>query len=135
MASTKKRVLAVDDSTLRQRMYEMSFKIYTTVPVELAIASDGQDALTRLAEHPDTDLVLLDINMPGMTGLECLERIRKEPALKRIRVILVSTEDHRSDVERGGAAGAVAYLIKPFTPQQLHELLDDMLVSKRANGR
>jgi CheY-like chemotaxis protein len=95
--------------------------------VEPHFAASGAEALERLAEHPDTALIMLDINMPAMTGLECLERLRREPELCDIPVVLQSTEDQLSDIHRGLSAGARGYLTKPFSPAQLHQMLDAVL--------
>ncbi len=123
-----KKVLVVDDSLLLLRMYELALKSYARSPIEPVMASDGREAFVRLQENPDVALILLDVNMPTMSGLEFLERLRTEPAFQNIRVVLQSTEDQIQDVRRGLAAGAVGYLTKPFTPRQLHQLLDVVLV-------
>lgn len=123
----KKKVLVVDDSLLLHRMYDLALKSYAHCVVEPHFAASGAEALERLAEHPDMALVMMDVNMPAMTGLECLERLRREPALCDIPVVLQSTEDQLSDIQRGLAAGARGYLAKPFTPAQLHQLLDTVL--------
>ena len=123
----KRKVLVVDDSLLLHRMYELALRSYARCVVEPHFAASGAEALTRLAEHPDTALVMLDVNMPAMTGLECLEKLRREPALSEIPVVLQSTEDQLSDIQRGLAAGARGYLTKPFSPAQLHQLLDTVL--------
>jgi CheY-like chemotaxis protein len=70
------KVLVVDDSKLLHRMYEMMLKGKT-----LVFALDGIEAIERLGEHPDVDLVLLDINMPRMSGLECLAHLKAHPIL------------------------------------------------------
>ncbi|HTR21728.1 MAG TPA: response regulator [Gemmatimonadales bacterium] len=123
-----KKVLVVDDSILLHRMYELALKSYARAEIAPVLASDGREAFVRLQEHPDVVLILLDVNMPAMSGLEFLERLRAEPAFRDVRVVLQSTEDQIQDVRRGLAAGAVGYLTKPFTPRQLHQLLDVVLV-------
>lgn len=122
-----KKVLIVDDSLLLHRMYELALRSYARSPIEPLTAADGREAFVRLQEHPDTALILLDVNMPTMSGLEFLEQLRAQPAFKDIRVVLQSTEDQVQDVRRGLVAGAVGYLTKPFTPRQLHQLLDVVL--------
>ena len=123
----KKKVLVVDDSLLLHRMYDLALRSYARCVVEPHFAASGAEALERLSEHPDMSLIMLDINMPAMTGLECLDRLRREPALCEIPVVLQSTEDQLSDIHRGLAAGARGYLTKPFSPAQLHQLLDTVL--------
>lgn len=121
------KILIVDDSPLLHRMYDLALRAYEGANIEPLFARDGAEGLTSLHGHPDTSLVLLDVNMPNMTGLEFLERVRREPAFGGIRVVLQSTEDTEDDVARGLAAGADAYLAKPFGPPQLYALLDRML--------
>lgn len=81
-------------------------------------ASDGEQALREVAgEIPD--LVLLDIMMPGTTGLQVLERWRAEPATARLPVILLTAKAQEGDVERGFELGADDYVVKPFSPREL----------------
>jgi DNA-binding response OmpR family regulator len=81
-------------------------------------ASDGDQALREVAgEIPD--LVLLDIMMPGTTGLQVLERWRAEPATARLPVILLTAKAQEGDVERGFELGADDYVVKPFSPREL----------------
>ena len=119
-----KKVLAVDDSPLILKMYDAGLKAHPKYDIEVSAASSGEEALSKLTEQPDTELIMLDINMPGMTGLELLKVVKQDNAFKDIIVILASTEDQMEDVARGKDAGAVGYLTKPFTVQQLHDLVD-----------
>ena len=98
-----KKALVVDDSSLIHRM----FKLLLPKTVQIS-AYDGREALDRLAEHPDIDLILLDINMPNMNGFELLDVIKKDAAFAGIPVIIVSTEGKDADTMRGLKAGAVA---------------------------
>ncbi|HEX9729520.1 MAG TPA: response regulator [Gemmatimonadales bacterium] len=124
----QRKVLVVDDSLLLHKMYDLALKAYRGCDVLPLFASDGHTGLSRLHEHTDISLILLDVNMPQMSGLEFLRHVRAEPAFRSIPVVLQSTEDSAGDIERGLEAGAQGYLTKPFTPAQLHDLLDGMLV-------
>ncbi len=119
-----KKVLIVEDSLLMHKIYEMALKSYNTFEVESHFAIDGHEGFIKLQEHPDFDLILLDINMPTMSGLEFLRRVRAEPVFDNITVVMQSTEDQEEDIQRAMESGAAGYLTKPFTPSQLHELLD-----------
>ena len=121
-----KKVLIVEDSLLMHKIYEMALKAYTKFEVESHFASDGHDGFIKLQEHPDFDLILLDVNMPTMSGLEFLRRVRAEPVFENITVVMQSTEDHEEDIQRAMESGAAGYLTKPFTTNQLHELLDSI---------
>lgn len=103
------------------KMYEMMLRAYPIV-----FAADGPEALVRLAEHPDVDVVLLDINMPTMSGLDVLERLRADGTLARLKVIIVSTEGHEGEIERGLAAGAAAYIPKPFDSLKVLGVITDL---------
>lgn len=120
------KILIVDDSRLIHRMCQVALRAYRR-PLEAYFAEDGFEAFQQLHQHPDVALILLDVNMPRMSGLEFLERLAGEPAFAGVLVVLQSTEDQPADVARGLTAGAAAYLTKPFTAQQLHAVLDDLL--------
>lgn len=113
-----RKVLVVEDSRLIHKMYEVMLR-----PCILIAAHDGREGLERLGEHPDVDVIMLDINMPHMTGLEFLGQIRSNPAFARIPVIIVSTEGKEEDVARGLQAGAIAYLKKPFQREDLLKII------------
>ena len=110
----KKKILVVEDSKLVHKMYDMMLRQFSLVH-----AYNGQEALAKLAEHPDADLILLDINMPKMNGLEFLSQIKAMPQFARIPVIIISTEGKEEDTRRGVEAGAAAYLTKPFRNETL----------------
>lgn len=124
----RKKVLVIEDSGSQHRASETALKAYPGCEVEPHFAASGLEGLARLHEHPDTRLVMLDVNMPSMTGLEFLAHLRAAPALRDIPVVLQSPEDRVADVRQGLSAGARGFLAKPFTPEQLHRLLDVVLV-------
>jgi two-component system chemotaxis response regulator CheY len=113
-----RKVLVVDDSKLMHKMYELMLRQYP-----LVYASDGRQALDRLQEHGDIDLVILDINMPNMNGLEFLETIRADGAFRDLPVVIVSTEGREEDTAKGLAAGASAYIKKPFQSEDILGML------------
>ena len=109
-----RKVLVVDDSKLIHKMFEVMLRAYPQVH-----ALDGREGLQRLGEAPDIDLILLDINMPNMNGLEFLEELKRNAAFARLPVIIVSCEGKEEDTERALAAGANAYITKPFRSDQV----------------
>jgi two-component system chemotaxis response regulator CheY len=111
------KILVVDDSKLMHKVYEVMLRQYPLVP-----AMDGREALDRLREHPEIDLVLLDINMPVMNGLEFLEAL-KDFRQRLPAVIIISTEGREEDTQRGLEAGAVAYIKKPFRSEEILEII------------
>jgi CheY-like chemotaxis protein len=89
-------------------------------------ATDGEQALTLARElHPS--VAVLDVMMPRLMGIEVLEALRADPATHDLRVILVSARAQQNDVERGLAAGANAYLAKPFQASDLIELVQSLV--------
>ncbi len=113
--------LVVDDSTtmrriLRRTVGGMGFAVYE--------ASNGQEALELLLEIPTVpDVALVDWNMPVMDGLELIRRVRKIPPLRDMCMMMVTTESEHSQMVRALAAGAHEYVIKPFTPDAIHQKL------------
>jgi two-component system chemotaxis response regulator CheY len=112
------KILVVDDSKLMHKVYEVMLRQYPLVH-----ANDGRDALQKLGEHDDIDLVLLDINMPNMNGLEFLAALSEEPAQDSPTVIVISTEGKEEDTRKGLEAGAVAYIKKPFRSEEILEII------------
>lgn len=94
--------------------------------VEVLQAADGDVAWT-LIEERRPDLVLLDVQMPGRTGLELTREIRTRPDLSAMRIVILTSKAQARDVEAGLAAGADLYLTKPFSPLSLLEYVDQAL--------
>lgn len=86
-------------------------------------AMDGDEAWSLIRQHHPS-VVLLDVQMPGMTGLDVTRAIRKEPDLARTQVILLTSKAQQADVQAGLAAGADRYLTKPFSPLELLRVVE-----------
>jgi len=116
MSNSPARVLVVDDNEgMRENLAEaLALEGYT-----VAVAADGQAALARLAEEPLPSVVLLDLMMPGMSGADLLSRIREDPRLHGVRVVLTTG----ASGARARAPGADAILMKPFGVRELLEAL------------
>lgn len=123
-----KKVLVIDDSTLIHKMFRLILPRTTQVD-----AFDGRQALDCLAENPDVDLILLDINMPQMNGFEFLERLRADTAFANVPVIIISTEGKDEDTIRGLEAGATAYIRKPFRNEAAADLIRQVIA--RSGGQ
>lgn len=109
-----KKILVVDDSDLMHRMYGVMLRVGGLVS-----ARDGEEALAKIVADPEIDLVLLDINMPKMNGFELLRELGERGLVPALRVIVVTTEGRDEDAQRGLAAGAAAYLTKPFRAEEV----------------
>jgi len=116
--------MVVDDSALIHQMYKMALMRYKCT---IILAKDGQAALDMLAKHPDVDLILLDINMPVMGGLEFLQKERKIDSYSKIPIIIQSTEGREDDTKRGLELGATAYITKPIQTADLHALIEKIV--------
>lgn len=88
-------------------------------------AADGEEALKKMLEH-EYDLILLDYMMPGYTGLELIEKIRKHPEKKNAKIMMLSAKSQAADQERVLSAGADYFMAKPFSPIQLLEKIKEI---------
>jgi len=122
-----KKVLVVDDSALMHQMYKMALARYGCT---LISAKNGQEGLDQLALHPDLDLILLDINMPVMGGLEFLKKIKERATPFKVPIVLQSTEGKEEDTKRGMEMGASGYLTKPIRTAALHAMIEKLVPSE-----
>jgi two-component system chemotaxis response regulator CheY len=95
-------------------------------PVKITEASSGFEAL-RYLPRESFDLIVTDINMPDINGLELVSFVKNNDAYRSIPLVIVSTEGAERDRERGLELGADAYLVKPFEPENLREVVVDLL--------
>lgn len=122
-----KKVLVVDDSALIHQMYKMVLMRYRC---EIIDAMNGQDALDKLAKNADVSLILLDINMPVMNGIEFIKKVKAVDAYAGIPIVMVSTEGKEEDTLRGLSLGAKGYVKKPFQPSDLHAIIEKLFSGK-----
>jgi two-component system chemotaxis sensor kinase CheA len=112
----RQRVLVADDSLTTRTMERY---ILEAAGYEVELAGDGAEALALLQER-GCDVLVSDVEMPGLDGIELTERVRAEPSLRDLPVILVTSLDSATDRERGLQAGADAYIVKTsFDQDQL----------------
>lgn len=117
------RILIVEDSHAMRAFVRATLE---DTGAEVTEASSGFEALRALPRER-FDLVVVDINMPDINGLELVSFMRKSDVHKATPLIIISTEASAKDRERGLALGADAYLSKPFEPAQLRELVAKLL--------
>ena len=126
-----KRVLIVDDSPTMRRMVMSSLR--PIAEVEFTEAANGLEAIEKLSLGPVT-LMVLDLNMPDMHGLDVLQFLRSHGPFKQLPVIVLTTKDDENSRKNAMDAGATLYLTKPFQPQTLLENASRILESVKASS-
>jgi len=116
---SKKILIAEDSSTMRSLIVST---IAALGDFEIVEAANGFEAL-RVLPREKVDLVITDINMPDINGLELVSFVKNNPNYKQTPLLIISTEGSERDREKGLSLGADAYLTKPFSPQELQSLI------------
>lgn len=119
-----KKILIVDDEPNIIMSLEYTFRKNN---FEVFIARDGQEALDIL-ETNFPDVIILDIMMPMVDGFATLEQIRKDDNLQHTKVMFLSAKNKESDIEKGLALGADAYMTKPFSIKKVVEKVEELLL-------
>uniref|UniRef100_Q07SE0 Response regulator receiver protein n=1 Tax=Rhodopseudomonas palustris (strain BisA53) TaxID=316055 RepID=Q07SE0_RHOP5 len=114
-----KRVLAVDDSKTMRDMVTFTLK---KAGFEVAEAEDGQRALAVL-NTAKFDLIITDLNMPNMDGITLIKQVRAASSHRAVPILILTTETDGAKKADGKAAGATGWLVKPFSPEKLVELV------------
>jgi len=125
-------VLIVDDSSLTRKAIKRMIDMVGLDIEEIFEAENGKTALSILDEH-NIDLVLADLNMPEMGGIEMIYHMRGNETTKFIPVVIVSTESSTTRIEGLLADGAKDYLHKPFTPEQFKEVMERVIGVKSSD--
>jgi len=120
-----KTVLVIDDSGSFRTVVKLALSKAGYGVVE---ACDGVDATSKLAAAGKVNLIVCDVNMPNMDGLTFLKNIKANPAHKLTPVIMLTTESQEAKKAEGRAAGARAWITKPFQPSQLVEAVNKLCV-------
>ena len=110
-----KKVMTVDDSATVRQVLCMTLE---GAGYEVLEAVDGEDALKKLADNP-VDILVTDLNMPKMDGIELITKVRSQPNNRFMPIIMLTTESQPEKKQQGKAAGASGWIIKPFKPEQL----------------
>ncbi len=109
-----KRIMTVDDSSSVRQMVGFTLK---DAGYEVVEAVDGQDALGKLSGK--LDMIITDLNMPNMDGIELIRQVRSLPEYKFVPIIMLTTESQAGKKQEGKEAGATGWIVKPFKPDQL----------------
>ncbi|MDF1535450.1 MAG: response regulator [bacterium] len=122
-----KRILIVEDNivilTMQKQIFEME-------GYDIVTAQEGMDALKKVHEE-SPDVVLLDVNIPGMNGFELCRQIKEDPNLRRIIVVMISAVYYSDeDAKKGMAMGADAYFTKPYENEVLQSKIKELIESR-----
>ena len=110
-----KTIMTVDDSTSVRQMVGFTLK---QAGYEVVEAVDGQEALSKIT-GTKVHMVITDLNMPRMDGIQLIKELRAKPENKFIPIVMLTTESQASKKQEGKAAGATGWIVKPFKPEQL----------------
>ena len=116
-------ILIVDDSTTMRQM--VSFTL--TSAGHKVLEAEGGDAAILLAKRNRFDLIIADVNMPGMNGIDLVRALRALPEYKFTPVLVLTTEDSVELKQKGKSAGATGWIVKPFNPEVLLSVLNKVL--------
>lgn len=122
-------ILIVEDSSTMRSLVVSALEDLGT-PVRITEASSGFEALRELPRG-EYDLIVTDINMPDINGLELISFVRRNAAYRSIPLLIISTEGSERDREKGLELGADAYLVKPFEPAALRRTAKELLEKAR----
>jgi len=118
-----KIIMTADDSASIRQMVSFTLK---DAGYEVVEAVDGKDALKKL-NGAKINMLITDLNMPNMDGLELIKQVRAEPEFKFIPIIMLTTESQAGKKQEGKAAGATGWIVKPFKPEQLIAVIKKVL--------
>jgi len=110
-----KKIMVIDDSASLREVVSIALK---AAGYEVTEAADGKDALAKL-EGDKINLVICDVNMPVMDGIAFVKEVKKRPEYRFLPVMMLTTESRESRKREGQLAGAKAWVVKPFRPDQI----------------
>jgi len=124
------KILIIEDDPLMSRMYQ---RIFTFQKYDVEVAADGEEGLAKVASvHPT--IILLDVMMPKMNGLQVLEKLKADPETKAIPVIMLTNLAGQQDAETALAKGAVKYIVKSeHDPKEIADLVKEIIVGYTRN--
>lgn len=114
-----KSVLVVDDSTSMRQMVSFTMK---EAGFEVIEGANGQEALSNV-QGKTVNLVITDLNMPVMDGMTLIRQLRAKPEFKFTPILMLTTESQDTKKQEGKAAGATGWIVKPFNPEQLLQVV------------
>ena len=125
-SAASRSILVVDDEPYIGRIIQLKLE---SGPYTVELAHDGRSALERLSSGERYDLVLLDIMMPHLSGLDVLAELRRLPGREQTPVIMLTAKGQDTDRTRAAELGATDFLTKPFSPKKLLARIDELFAS------
>jgi two-component system chemotaxis response regulator CheY len=119
-----KTIMAIDDSASIRQVVGITLK---KAGYDVIEACDGQDALSKLSGQK-IHLMICDVNMPNMDGITFLKTVRQNPSYKFTPIIMLTTESQEAKKQEGKAAGARAWVVKPFKPEQMVAAIEKLIL-------
>jgi two-component system chemotaxis response regulator CheY len=119
-----KSILIVDDSASVRQVVGISLR---QAGYEVIEGTDGKDALTKL-KGQKVHLIISDVNMPNMDGISMVKAVKEMPAYKFTPIVMLTTESQEEKKRQGQAAGAKAWVVKPFKPEQLLAVVQKLVL-------
>ena len=111
-----KTILVVDDSSTVRQQVSLALQQAGFATLE---AADGHEAMVALEGQRQIDMVVCDVNMPNVNGIEMVEQVKAKPRHAKLPIVMLTTEGHPSLIRRAKEAGAVGWIVKPFDANQL----------------
>ena len=127
--NSKPTILSVDDSSVTRAFIQRSLKD----DYQLLLADNAMDALDIIS-HQSISLLLLDVSMPDIDGLDLCRTVRNLPRYTRLPIVMLTARDSVFDKAQGRMAGATDYLTKPFDAEQLNAIVDRVMVASQQNS-
>ena len=127
-----RHILVVEDSPTMRALLTASLEEISG-HIKVTEAENGFEALRALPRN-SFDLIVTDINMPDINGLELVSFVKNNPVYRSIPLVIVSTEGADRDLERGVSLGADAYVVKPFDPEDLRDIVRSLLRRAESTG-
>ena len=110
-----KKILVVDDSmTVRQQVGS----VLTQAGYEVVEAADGVEGAEKIAAEADIAMVVCDVNMPRMNGLDMVQKVKSDPSKAALPIVMLTTEGNPALIQQAKGAGATGWILKPFKPDQ-----------------
>ena len=123
--TNNKKILIVDDDSFLLNMYSLKFE---KAGYEVVTASNGTDALAKLKEGMKPDMLVFDVIMPGMDGIELLQEVKNQHLADNAKVLILSNQGEQGDIDRAKKVGIDSYIVKATSiPSEIVKSVDELL--------